>query len=164
VQKLVKNVPSVSALELPAIRQLGKGERPTVSDRGGRIDKPKAFVLDDNPETLQRVGGQLEKQGFEVTTARTLDEAKERFSGDFALVVSDLDVSERFFDLRGRFGGYLFVDWMLKQGYEGMTVLHSTTFDNPFLNTLLTPLKRNLERRGVFVQGKKTTWASMEKN
>jgi CheY-like chemotaxis protein len=130
-----KHLPAQSALELPTLKEVifDKGE--AVRDLGKpQAQALKALVLDDNPQTVDKVAGLLRKQGFEVTRAQTLDEAKKKYSagGDFSLVVSDLDVSEGFFDLRGRMGGYLFVKWLLEQGHTGMTVMHSTTLTTRF--------------------------------
>ena len=155
-------VASESLLELPRLREMfsERGRQRSVEEAPDA--KPRALVLDDNPETLAKVGSILRRQGLEVLTAATVDEAKDVFSKDLALIVSDLDVSEGFFDLKGRIGGYRFLDWALKRGYEGVAMLHSTAFDNPALSLMLSPLRRDLERRGVHLQGKKATFASEE--
>jgi hypothetical protein len=168
MSNMLREHPAAAAVVTPVFPPLIEGMRVESSvlhsagTTGGKARR-RALVLDDSRTTNEKLKKVLERQGFEVSSAKTVEEATREYSAakkegrGFSAVVSDLDLTGRALAVRGKLGGYGFVQWVAEQGDCEGIVLHSTAFDNILLRVLLNRIKKKAERKGITVQGKRQT-------
>lgn len=94
-----------------------------------------ALVLDDSKDYIKWTAECLEDEGFEVETAASLAEAKEkvlnsikRGNRPFDFIVTDLDLGSLWTTLRYKIDGIKFICWLrhLEPMRETPVLLHST--------------------------------------
>lgn len=117
-----------------------------------------ALILDDNIRNHSIIRKKLEEEGFAVTSAFTLQQAKQavleqrKKAENFDRIICDLDLGK----LHRKIDGYLFVRWCRKNNIKSKITLHSTAFNSRLGRALFTPfLHRYKTDRNITIQGKK---------
>ncbi len=127
----------------------------------GAMEK-SALVLDDRKSHLLRIKKRLENEGYRVTAAANLKEAKnavisaKKSGSDFDLIVSDFDLGTKLWQKHRWLDGYRFAVWCKNLGVKSRIVLHSTSFEpsRKMVAFLHRPIIRSAKSRGITVQGK----------
>jgi len=107
-----------------------------------QTEKPLALVVDDSESVRKRVKDYLGEKGYQVLTAKTLEQAKESIRNQkIERVITDMDLTKSsdsgFFKyLSHRTDGLKLLEWVHEQKRQGdcpyleQIILHSTIFNN----------------------------------
>ena len=129
------------------------------------IARPKlALVVDDRPSHLASISAVIQRQGYVVKTAMSLNEAKiaveqQESKGGFDLIVSDYDYGRTILQKHRMFDGFRFLRWCKLRGVGAEMVLHSTAFEpsnsiGNFFHRYVFGVIPRAEKMGILVRPK----------
>jgi CheY-like chemotaxis protein len=119
--------------------------------------KPVTVVVDDREEERTPIANKVRERGHRVVEAASKKEAKEKIGqllreGEEPHILTDLDLTRKFYRVREKWGGYQLAKWAHKQGIPGDKItLHSTSLEEghlmkPIHNMTIVP---KLRRMGI---------------